>query len=75
MVPSDHPELVASEIQTKSPLLTKKSFTSCGCSIFCYHPRMREGNVFILSVYVSVCMSVRAKTFECLDIEASFFVW
>ena len=34
---------------------------------------MREGNVFILSVFVSVCLSVQAITFECLNIEASFF--
>ena len=50
-----------------------------------YRPRMREGNVFILSVSVSVCLSVclsvcvylsvRAITFECLDIETSFLVW
>ena len=38
----------------------------------CYHrPRMREGNVFILSV----CLSVWAITFECFDIETSFMVW
>ena len=30
---------------------------------------MQEGNVFILSV----CLSVQAKTFENLDIETSFF--
>ena len=36
-----------------------------------YRPRMREGNVFILSVY----LSVRAITFEYLEIESSFFVW
>ena len=34
---------------------------------------MREGNVFILSVCLSV--SVRAITFECLDTETSFLVW
>ena len=39
----------------------------------CYHPRMWESNVFILSV--SVCVSVWATTFECLDIETSFLVW
>ena len=36
-----------------------------------YRTRMREGNVFILSA----CQSVRAITFECLDIETSFLVW
>ena len=36
-----------------------------------YWPLMREGNVFILSV----CLSVQAITFECLDIETSFLVW
>ena len=44
---------------------------------FC--PHMREGNVFILCVCVcvclSVCESVWAITFECLDIETSFLVW
>ena len=41
-----------------------------------YRPRMREGNVFILSVCcVSVCVSARVITFECLDIETSFWVW
>ena len=34
-----------------------------------YLPRMREGNVFILSIYASV----RAITFECLEIETSVF--
>ena len=36
-----------------------------------YRPRMREGDVFILSV----CLSVPAIAFECLDIETSFLVW
>ena len=52
-----------------------------------YRPRMREGNVFILSVCVSVslcvcvcvclcvCLSIRAITSECLDIQTSIFVW
>ena len=40
-----------------------------------YRPRMREGNVFILYVCLSVCVSVWAITFECLDIETSFLVW
>ena len=35
-----------------------------------YHTRMREGNVFILSVW----LSTRAITFECLNIE-TFLVW
>ena len=30
-----------------------------------------EGNVFI----VSVCLSVRAITFETIDLETSFLVW
>ena len=40
-----------------------------------YRPRMWEGNVFILSVCLSVCVSVQAITFACLDIETSFLVW
>ena len=40
-----------------------------------YNPRMREGNVFVLSVRLSVCVSVQAITFEYLDIESSFLVW
>ena len=32
-------------------------------------PRMRKGNVFMCPY---VCLSVRVKTFECLDIETSF---
>ena len=35
---------------------------------------MRKGNVFILPVRQSVCLSVQAITFECLDI-TSFYVW
>ena len=44
------------------------------CSNF-YRPHMREGNVFILSmcVCVSICVSVQAITFECLDKETSFW--
>ena len=38
-----------------------------------YHPRMWEGNVFILSVYLYVCLSVWTITFECLDIEILFW--
>ena len=38
-------------------------------------PRMREGNVFILSVRLSICLSVQAITFECFDIETWFLVW
>ena len=30
---------------------------------------MREGNVFVLSVHISVYVSVCAKTFECIDIK------
>ena len=44
-----------------------------------YHLHMWEGNVFILSecvcVCVYVCGSVQAITFECLDIETSFLAW
>ena len=36
---------------------------------------MRKGDVFILSVCLSVCLYVRAKTFECLDMEISLLVW
>ena len=36
-----------------------------------WRPRLREGNVFTLSV----CLSVQAITFECLDKETSFLVW
>ena len=36
-----------------------------------YHPYMWEGNVFILSV----CLSIQAITFECLNIETSYLVW
>ena len=42
--------------------------------IYNYRPRMRKGNVFILSVSVCVFVSVQAITFECLDIETSFLV-
>ena len=35
-----------------------------------YRPRVQEGNVFILSV----CLSVQAIAFECHDIETSFLV-
>ena len=38
---------------------------------FHYCPCMWEGNVFILSV--CVCVSVQAISFECLDIETSFW--
>ena len=37
-------------------------------------PRVQEGSVSILSVYLCVCLSVRAITFECLDIESSCLV-
>ena len=40
-----------------------------------YRPRMQEGNVFILSVCLCVCLSIQAITFECLDIETLFLVW
>ena len=49
-----------------------------------YHPRMRVGNVFshvcllvcvCLSVYLSVCPSVQAITYEPLDVEISFLVY
>ena len=40
--------------------------------------RMREGNVSILSVYLSMCLSVYryvwAITSQCLDIETSYLV-
>ena len=35
---------------------------------------MWEGNVFVLSVCLSVCLSVQAITFECLDIENTLLV-
>ena len=38
-----------------------------------YRPCLREGNVLVLSVYLSVCLSVRAIIFECLDVETSFW--
>ena len=53
-------------------------------TIYCYHPRMRVGNVFghvclcpsvCLSVCVSVCLSVQTITFEPLHIGTSFLVW
>ena len=46
--------------------------------LYYYHLCMWEGNVFILSVCLSVCscvcVSVQAITFECLDIETLFLV-
>ena len=34
-----------------------------------------RGNVFVVSVCMSVCVSVQAVTFEWVDIETSFLVW
>ena len=48
------------------------SWTKNGNYLYCL--RMREGNVFILSVcLLCVCLSVQVITFECLDIETSFW--
>ena len=43
----------------------------------CYRAHMRKGNVFILCVCacLSVFVSIRAITFECLGIGTSFLVW
>ena len=34
-----------------------------------------RGNVFVVCVCMSVCLSVWAITFEAVDIETSFLVW
>ena len=48
------------------------NITGLGNPIY-YHPRMRVGNVFS-HVCLSVFLSVKATTFELLDIETSFLV-
>ena len=50
---------------------------ACRGPLYCYHPRMRVGNVFghvCLSVCLSVFLSVQAITFELLDIDTSVLV-
>ena len=38
-----------------------------------YRPRVRECNIFILPVYLCICLPVWAITFECLYIEHCIF--
>ena len=44
------------------------------CFLIFYRPHMQRGNVFIVSVFLSVCVSVsvRAVTFEADGIETFF---
>ena len=41
--------------------------------MYFYRPHMRRGNVFVVSVFLSVRVSVRTVTFEAEGIETFFF--
>ena len=57
-------EAQLARFQSYDPLLIHDIFMK-----HLYRLRMRADNVFILSV----CLSVQAITFECLDVETSFW--
>ena len=61
---------LVNSLYIRSRVITDSSDIWLKFALFFYRPRMWEGNVFILSV----CLSVQAITFECLDIENSLLV-
>ena len=52
--------------------ISSGSSSSNSDSYCCYRPRMQRGNVFVVSVFLCVCMSVQAVTFEADGIGTFF---